>query len=323
MAARHGPVTIPTALGRFEGLVPQDGWHRYGTPRCRGRGLRTLARAHGLEGGLTTTRRRWARPSALRAPHGGGRPHAGAPRGHIPARAASGGRDGGVAEAFGPSLEAHRLPRGGLPGTQLGYDRGWAGGKLPPARLTGAGQSEQGARWGVGPGPPLAAPQWGLASSPPALGNQGPLIRRDRTAPLPAPWSMGRITHGALDKRDPTTPRGACIDHEHLGPIVTREAIRGGEQDPCKSGQGRPLPEAIETGAVEVGPAIAIVARDRRGGNVPIGGRRPLVVEATQLLCNRLLLWLPRRRDTGVQSAFHGSPPEDARAQDGGLRSVP
>ncbi len=163
MAARHGPVTIPTALGRFEGLVPQDGWHRYGTPRCRGRGLRTLARAHGLEGGLTTTRRRWARPSALRAPHGGGRPQAGAPRGHIPARAASGGRDGGVAEAFGPSLEAHRLPRGGLPGTQLGYDRGSGPGASCPRLASrgrpGASREPDGAR-GQGHHWPLRNGAW-------------------------------------------------------------------------------------------------------------------------------------------------------------------
>jgi hypothetical protein len=41
------------------------------------------------------------------------------------------------------------------------------------------------------------------------------------------------------------------------------------------------------------------------------------------LLCKRLLRLLTRRRDTGVQSDFHGSPPDDAMAQGYGLRSVP
>ena len=134
---------------------------------------------------------------------------------------------------------------------------------------------------------------------------------------------MRIITHGPFDTCDPTTPLAECIDQEHLVHIVTRSTIRGGDQDPCKSGQGRPIPEAIETGAIELGHALAVIAIDMLVGNVPLGVRCHRVSEATQLMCNRLLLLLTRRRDTGVESDFHGNPPDEAMAQDSCLRSVP
>jgi hypothetical protein len=219
--------------------------------------------------------------------------------------------------------EAPRRPRVGRPGKHWGYDRSVSGGTLHPARLTGSVRSEQGAIRGAGPGQPLAAPPCGVASSPPALGPQGPLLRRDRTATLQEPWIMGSIPQGTLDTRDPTPTLGEFLAQEPLGHIVTCETIRGGAQDTFKSGQGRPIPEAIETGAVAFGPALAVVARALLGGDVPSGVRRPRVVEATQWMCNRLLLLLTRRRDTGGQSDFHGRPPDDALEQDDGLRSVP
>ena len=111
---------------------------------------------------------------------------------------------------------------------------------------------------------------------------------------------MGIITHGTRDTFDPTTTLSEFIDQEHLVHIVTRSTIRGGDQDTCKSGHGRPIPEAIETGAIELGPALAVIAIDMLVGDVPIGVRRHRVSEATHLMFNRLLLLLTGRRDTGV-----------------------
>jgi hypothetical protein len=134
---------------------------------------------------------------------------------------------------------------------------------------------------------------------------------------------MRIITHGPFDKCDPTTPLAEFIDQEHLMHIVACSTIWCGDQHTFKSGHGRPIPEAIETGAVELGPTIAVIAIDMLVGDVPIGVRRHIVAEATQLMLNRLLLLLTRRRDTGVQSDFHGIPPDDAMAQGSCLRSVP
>jgi hypothetical protein len=97
--------------------------------------------------------------------------------------------------------------------------------------------------------------------------------------------------------------------------IVARYTIRGRDQDTCKGGHSRPIPEAVETGAVEFGPAITFITLEVLLSDMPRGVRRHMVAEAAQLVLHRLLLLLTRRRDPGVQSDFHGGPPDDALAQ--------
>ncbi len=134
---------------------------------------------------------------------------------------------------------------------------------------------------------------------------------------------MGGITPGALDTCDPATPLGECSDQEPLRHRVARETIRGGDDHPCTGGHGRPIPEAIETGTGELGPARAVVALDRLVGDMPIGVRRTVVAEATQWVFNRRRRWLTRRRDTGVESDCQETPPDEAMAQGCCLRCVP
>src|SRR5919109_2776304 len=104
MAAGHWYVTRQTAWGRFTGLLTHDGWHRHGAPLCRGRWLRTRARAHGLESGFAPARWRWAGAAPLGPPCRGGGPQEAAKRGDMPALAAPGGWSLGVAEAFGHGI---------------------------------------------------------------------------------------------------------------------------------------------------------------------------------------------------------------------------
>jgi hypothetical protein len=162
-----------------------------------------------------------------------------------------------------------------------------------------------------------------LAPPSHALGNQGPFIRRDRTANLPEPWIMGGITHGTLNTLDPPAALGEFLDQEHLRHIIAGSAIRGGDQETFKGCHGGSIPEAIETGTVEGGPAIAVITIDVLFGDMPLGVRRHGGAEATQWLGNRLLLLLTARRDTDVQSDFHGVPPDEALAQGKCLLCVP
>src|SRR6516164_10058996 len=105
--------------------------------------------------------------------------------------------------------------------------------------------------------------------------------------------------------------------------IIAVETIWGGNQYTFKGRHSGPIPEAIETGPVKCRPAITIITIDVLFGDMPIGVRHNVVPEATQLLVNRLLLLLTARRDTDVESDFHGIPPDDAMAQGFCLRSVP
>jgi len=205
----------------------------------------------------------------------------------------------------------------------LGYDRGLDRVNLYPARITRAVQIEQGAIGGAGPGPQLATAQFGLAPPSHALGNQGPLILRDRTANLQEQLIMRVITHRTLDKLDPTAALGEFIDQEHLMDIIAGQAIRGSDQDTFEGRHGGPIPETIEPGSVEGSPAIAVITIDVLFGDLPLGVCRRVVAEAMQLLVNRLLLLLTARRDTDVESDFHEVPPDEALAQGKGLRWVP
>ena len=127
------------------------------------------------------------------------------------------------------------------------------------------------------------------------LGNQRALILRDGRAHLSQQLIMVGITHGALDKCDPTAPLGAVIDQEPLMDIVACETIRGGEQDTCKGSHGRPVSEAIETGAVQFGAALTVITVDVLVGHRPIGVRRNVIAQTTELLFNRLVLLLTSR----------------------------
>ena len=165
--------------------------------------------------------------------------------------------------------------------------------------------------------------QFGLAPPSPALGNQCPLILRDRTAQWQEQWIMGVITPGPLDTVDPSAALGAVIDHEHLMDIITREAIRSGDQDTCTGCHGGAIPEAIAPRTVAGGPALAGITIDVLCGDLPLGVRRHRVAEATPLLVNRLLRLLTARRDTDGESDFHRVPPDEALAQGKCLLCVP
>src|SRR5262249_2948566 len=98
---------------------------------------------------------------------------------------------------------------------------------------------------------------------------------------------MRIITPRPLAKLDPTAALGACVDKEHLMHIIAGQAIWGGDQEACKGRHGGPIPETIETGPVECGPAIAIIPIDVRIGDMPLGMRGHVIAESTQLLVNR------------------------------------
>jgi len=72
------------------------------------------------------------------------------------------------------------------------------------------------------------------------------------------------------------------------------------------------IAEAIETGAVQFGSALTVITVDVLVGHRPIGVRRDVIAQTTALLCNRLVLLLTSRCNPGVESDFHGAPPDDA-----------
>ncbi len=101
VAAGHLHIAIQAVLGRFEGLLADDGWHRHGNPLLRWGWLLTLARAHRLQGGFAPARRRGAGPATIGDSRIGRRAQDAPHRGDIPAFAAPGRGNLGLAEALG------------------------------------------------------------------------------------------------------------------------------------------------------------------------------------------------------------------------------
>jgi len=316
-------MALQAVLGGFEDLLAKDGRHRHGHPGLCGGRLLTLARADRLQGRCAPASRDRAAPSTLGDARIGGRPQDAAHRGAIPALPALGRGNLDRAEALGDCVEADGRLRVGLPGTHVLHAGGLDGGNLEPARLPGPLGIEQRAIGRTRPRPQLPATPLGLATPSHPLGNQCARILRHGSTHLQEQLLVGGLTHGALDTCDPTATLSECIHEEHLMHRVARSTIWGRAQDPCQGGHGGPVPAALETGAIELGPALALIALDVLVGARPSGVRRHVVVEAAQWVCNRLRLVLPRCRDTGVQSDCHGMPPDDARAQGCCLLRVP
>jgi hypothetical protein len=228
-----------------------------------------------------------------------------------------------LAQALGDFVEAHGLLCVGIPGTHVLHDGGVHRLNAPPARITRAFGIEQRAIGCARPRPQLPAAPRRLTTPAHPLGNQRALLLCHGRTHWQEQLSVGGLTHRALDTCDAAAPLGAFVDQEHLMHLVACSTLRGRDQHTCTGGHGRPSPEASEPGAVEFGPAITCITIDVLLSDMPLGVRRHVVAEATQVVRNRLLLWRTRRRDTGVQSDFHGVPPDEAMVQGWCLRCVP
>jgi hypothetical protein len=245
------PVTIQAVLGRFEGLLADEGRHRHGHPLLRWGRLLTLTGAHWRQGGLALAGRRGAGPATVGDSWGGRRAQHAPYRGDIPAFSASGRGHLGLTEALGPVRQTGRLSGGGIPGNHVRHHGRVDWGKAHAAGSPRTVGIEERAVGCAGPGQQLATAELRLPPPSQALGNQGPLVLGHRRADVSPQLSMRISTHRPLDTRNATATLGACIAHEHLMDIVARSTIRGGAQHTGQGGHGSAIAESIKTGALE------------------------------------------------------------------------
>jgi hypothetical protein len=241
----------------------------------------------------------------------------------MPAFATPGCGHLGRAEALGHLRQAWSLSGVGIPGKPLLHHGSLDRVKTHTAGIPRTVRSEERAVGRSGPRPQLATAELGWASPSHALGHQGPLVRSHGRAALSKQVIMRIITHRPLDQLNPTAVWGECVDSEHLMHVMVGEAIGGGDQHPFHGGQRSPIPEAIQTGTLERGTAVAVITIEGLVGHRPIGGCRTVIASRTALPFNRLVLLLTSRCNPGVESDCHGMPPDDAMEQDGCLLHGP
>ena len=177
-----------------------------------------------------------------------------------------------------------------------GRSRGRAGSKIDPE-----GATVQGRRW------PLRHVAWRPRRLRSALKGRSYF---GYGAPDLAPQlSMGVLTHGGVQSLHMTAAWGEVVEPESLRDIMASQAIRSGHQDPLTHRHGGTVPQAIHSRPVELGPAIAILPVDVLLGEMPLGRRGHLGVEALQLGLNGRRWWLTVGRHTNRAGEFPGTPP--------------
>jgi len=101
-------------------------------------------------------------------------------------------------------------------------------------------------------------------------------------------------THRTLEKHDAAAVFSKLINQHHLMDKRAREPIGGGDQHHLKGGKGGMVAQPVQTRAIELCAAVAIVAIDMLLGQVPVGISNNVSAQALELLLNRLSLVLAR-----------------------------
>ena len=120
---------------------------------------------------------------------------------------------------------------------------------------------------------------------------------------------MRVITHRSIQKLDLAAALGQFVDQQHLMDIVARQAIGCSDQEQLEGGKGGTIAQAVQTGPVEFGPTIPIIAIDMFVGLMPVLLLGDMGQQPVDLLVNRLGVLLAACRDTNIECNFHEVPP--------------
>jgi hypothetical protein len=270
-------LAIETRLCGSAWVLTDDGWHRDGPPRCRRGWLVTLARANRRQGGRAGASWGGARAAPLGRAGRGRRPQDPTHRGHVPACLATGRRHLRIAQALGHPRQTHRDARSAIPRTDRPHHGRLDRSAPHPARVAGAVGIQERTRGGSAPWQELSTAACGLAPPPHPLRNQDAFIRRDRPPHVEQELIMRGITHRTIQQLNAASALTACVDEEPLMHGVTGQTIWGRDAHLCKGRPSGPVPPPLQPWALELGPALAVIAVDRLLGQMPVGLHRDIL----------------------------------------------
>src|SRR5436309_3253312 len=117
---------------------------------------------------------------------------------------------------------------------------------------------------------------------------------------------LGRCTPGwsgcRARGRAATLP---CLEDHHLVHEVPRQAVRRGDDHHVDLGPSHVIPQRIQTGPLQAGAAVAVVAVDVLLAQRPLRTAADKGPQQAHLLLDRLGLLLPIRRDARITRYSH------------------
>ena len=307
VAGRALLVGVELGLDLGEGLLADDGRDRDRDPvllRPRGVALARPGRQHRR---LAAAGRRHLGAVGQR-PAGVGRVAQDAPdAGHVPARPAHRGGHPQIGQPPGQPVDGG--PGFEVPVEQLRDQR-----RLPrvhPHRVGPAGPL------GVqpvperrrGPRQQRARPQLRLPAAAHPLGDQRPLVLRDRPPDLQQQLIVRISAHRPVQELHLAAMPGQLLDQQHLVDVVAGQPVRRGHQDHVQLGQRRVIAEPVQPRPADTGTAIAVIAVDVLVIQLPaaLPGRR---AQPVKLLLDALRLSLAGSRDPRIRCHSHQRPPQ-------------
>ena len=291
-------------LGLVKLFLADDGRHRNGNPFFGGRWLLTDPRSDRQQGRLALS------GCHRMCPLGIGRAGVGwilqdtPDTGYIPALTAAGCGDAVVRKTFGNGVQAHLLFQIGIPGEDLPDDSGFHFIHPYPARVTGTFHIQDVAIGWLGPGQELPGTQFHQPSTAHTLGDQSPLVFGHSTSDLQDQLVMGIIAHRTIQELNTTAMALQFFQDQSLMDVLAGQTVWRSDQYQFKLGHGCPITQAVQTGTVQLGPAVAIIPKDvLLGQTPPLSGN--VGSQTFQLLFYGLRLLLTLGRDTNIDGDIH------------------
>ena len=159
-----------------------------------------------------------------------------------------------------------------------------------------------------GPRQQRARPQLGLPPAAHPLGDQRPLVLRDRPADLQQQLVVRVGAHRPVQELHLAAVAGQLVDQQHLMDVVAGQPVRRGHQDHVQLGQRRVIAQPVQPRPAHAGAAIAVITVDVLVLQLPaaLRGRR---AQPVKLLLDTLRLGLAGGRHPRIHRRSHQAPP--------------
>jgi hypothetical protein len=151
--------------------------------------------------------------------------------------------------------------------------------------------------------PPAAQPRQPPAPHP--IGDQGPLVLGDRAADLGHQLLVRVVAWRPIAEHHLNAPAFQLLQHHHLVHQLAGQPVRRGDQHHVEGGPRRLVAQRVQARTVQLGAAVAVIAKDVLLGDRPPLVRRDVAAELGDLLLDGLGVLLAVGGHTQVQRHSH------------------